>query len=100
MVFDKALRMSRISGIQNVLAFFEQSARLAIMDSRRGEQSKRAVIMLVVIPIKKRSDPSPGVLQRTEGIREVGTVFHRLELRLGVRIVIRDSRSRMSFCHA
>ena len=56
--------------------------------------------MLVVVPIKKRSDPSPGILQRTEEIREVGTVFHSLELRLRVRIVIRDARSRMSLGYA
>jgi hypothetical protein len=37
MFFDKALRMSGISGIQNALAFFEQSGRLAIMDSGRSE---------------------------------------------------------------
>src|SRR5262245_41648110 len=96
MFFGKALRMNGISGIQNALAFFEQSGCLAIMDSGRCEQSQRAVIMLVVIPIKKRSDPSPGILQRTEEIRVVGTVFHCLELRLGVRVVIRDARSRMS----
>jgi hypothetical protein len=37
MFFDKALRMSGISGIQNPLAFFEQIGRLAIMYSRRSE---------------------------------------------------------------
>jgi hypothetical protein len=37
MFFDKALRMSGISGIQNALAFFEQSGRLAIMETRRCE---------------------------------------------------------------
>ena len=30
MFFDKSLRMSGISGIQNALAFFEQSGRLAM----------------------------------------------------------------------
>src|SRR5262249_47114892 len=100
MFFDKALRVSGICGIQNALAFFEQNGRLAMMDSRRREQSQRAVIMLVVVPINKRFDPSPGILQRTEEIREVGTVFHRLELRLRVRIVIRDARSRMSLGYA
>jgi len=35
MFFDKALRMSGISSIQNALAFFEQSGRLPIMDCRR-----------------------------------------------------------------
>jgi hypothetical protein len=34
MFFDKALRMSDICGIQNALAFFEQSGRLAIMAIR------------------------------------------------------------------
>jgi hypothetical protein len=37
MFFDKALRVSGISGIQNALAFFEQIGRLAIMDGRRSE---------------------------------------------------------------
>jgi hypothetical protein len=36
-VFDKALRMSGICGIQNALAFFKQIGRLAIMDCRRSE---------------------------------------------------------------
>jgi hypothetical protein len=37
--------------------------------------------------------PNSSVLDRAEALREVGSVFQSFELRLGVRIVIRDVRA-------
>ena len=92
--------MGGIGFIQDALATIEQGGGLTIMDRGRSEQPQGAVIMLLVVLVKERSDPGPGIFQRTEEVREVRSIFQGLELRLGIRIVIGDAWSRMSLGHA
>jgi hypothetical protein len=65
----------------------------AIMDGGRRHQADAAVAVLVVVPAEELLAVSAGVLDRAEAIGEVGSVLESFELRLGVRIVIRDVRS-------
>jgi len=65
----------------------------ALMHGGRGHQADPAVAMLAVVPVEEPLAVRAGVLDRAEPLREVGPVLQGLELRLGVRIVIRDMRA-------
>ena len=71
-----SLRAQRLSG--------------AVVHGGRGHQADAAVAMLVVVPVEELLAVRAGVLDRAEPLREVGSALQGLELRLGVRIVIRD----------
>src|ERR1022692_3389542 len=47
----------------------------------------------MVVPVEEPLAVSAGVFDRAETIGEVGSVFQSFELRLGVRIVVRDVRA-------
>ena len=53
--------------------------------------------MLGVVPTKKYLAMRPRVFDRPEACRKVGSVLQGLELRLRIRIVIRDVRPAVSF---
>src|ERR1700688_1224201 len=53
--------------------------------------------MLGVVPTKKYLAMRPRVLDRPEACRKVGSVLQGFELRLGIRVVIRDVRPAVSF---
>ena len=65
----------------------------AIVDGGRSHQANSAVAVLVVVPVKEPLAVSASVLDRAEAIGEVGSVLQGFELRLGVRIVVRDVRA-------
>jgi hypothetical protein len=53
-------------------------------------QADAAVTVLVVVPAEKALAMRAGVLDRVEALGELGSILQRLELRLRVRIVVRD----------
>ena len=63
------------------------------MDGGRSHQADAAVAVFVVVPVEELLAVSASVLDRAEAIGEVGSVLQGFELRLGVRIVIRDVRA-------
>ena len=64
----------------------------AVMNGLRRHQADAGVAMSRVVPGEERVTVSTRILDATEAIREVGAVFERFELRLGVRVVIGDMR--------
>src|SRR5674476_959626 len=65
----------------------------AIVDGGRSHQADSTVSVFVVVPLEEPPAVNASVLDRAEALREVGSVFQSFELRLGVRIVIRDMRA-------
>ena len=62
----------------------------AVVHGARGSQADTTVTMFEVVPAEELLTARAGVFDRAEPLREVGTVFQGLELRLGAWIVIRD----------
>ena len=56
--------------------------------------------MLTVIPVEKIMAKAPGILYRAKRSREFRTVFQRLELRLGKRVVITYMGPTVGFRHS
>ena len=63
------------------------------MDVGGGVQAEPAVTVLVVVPAEKVLAVRPGGLDRGEPGGERRPVLQRLELRLGVRVVVGDVRA-------
>jgi len=55
------------------------------------------MVVLGIVPGEECLAEGPGVLDGTEPLGEIGPVFHGLELRFGIRIVVADRGSRMAF---
>ena len=79
-------------------------------DALRGERGRAAVVhgvgrhqcdagmtMLGVVPAEKLLAMGTCIFDRSETRREIGSVLQGLELRLGIRIIIRDVRTAVSF---
>jgi hypothetical protein len=66
--------------------------RETLMDRSQSQQLPRAVVVLLVVPVKEGSYTRPGILiingGGTEVIGKIGAVLPDLELRLGIQIDI------------
>ena len=56
--------------------------------------------MLVIGVVEESAAEQASILDGTETTRELGAILQRLELRLGVGIVVGDVRSRVGLRHA
>src|ERR1700691_1160915 len=77
-------------GIERYGALVGQCCSGSIMDGGWSHQADAAGAVFMVVPVEEPLAVSAGGLDRAEAIGEVGSVFQGFELRLGVRIVIRD----------
>ena len=80
-------------GIERDGALLGQCCSGSIMDGGWSHQADAAVAVFMVVPVEEPLAVSAGVFDRAEAIGEVGPVFQSFELRLGVRIVVRDVRA-------
>ena len=80
-------------GIECDGALLGQRRGGAVVDGGRRHQADSAVAVLMIVPVEEPAAVSASVRDRAEAIGEVGPVFQGFELRLGVRIVIRDVRA-------
>ncbi len=91
--------MIRDGIVQDRRAKFHLVGRERVMDRSQSQQLQRAVVVLLVVPIKEGSYTRPGILiinfGGTEVIGKIEEVLPDLELRLGIQIVIRDAWARM-----
>ena len=55
--------------------------------------------MVMIVPVKERSQPLPPIGQRTKLLREIGSILEGLEVSLGVGIVIGDPGSGVRLDH-
>ena len=65
---------------------------MPVVDVGGGVHPDAAVAVGVVVPGEEGDEERAGVLDAGEAVGEVGPVFQRLELRLGVGVVIRAVR--------
>jgi len=67
----------------------------SVVDIVRREQPEPDVMMFRVVRREEVAAGAAPVLEGAEAVREVGPVLHRLELRLGEQVVVRDVRPRV-----
>ena len=84
-------------GIERVAALRGECGRLAVVHRVRWHECDTGVTMLRVVPAEKFLAMRPCILDRAEARWEVRSVLQGFELRLGIRIVIRDVRPAVSF---
>ena len=87
---DEALRMGGVGGVQDLLAGGVHGLGLAVVDRLWREQTQARVAVLCVVPGEERLTEGPRGLDPVETGGEVRPVLERLELRLRLRIVVRD----------
>jgi hypothetical protein len=88
--------MGREGGIEGDGALRGERRGGSVMHGGRGHPADPAVAMIMVVPAKELLAVSASIFDRAEAIREVGSILQGRELRLGVRIVIRDVRAAVS----
>jgi hypothetical protein len=72
----------------------------SVIDRGWSQQSQRAVVVLLVVPVKEVNTPRPDIFKGTEAIGKVGVALQDLELRLGIRIVMHNAWARMGLVYA
>src|ERR1700735_2735737 len=87
--------MSREGGIERNGAPCGELRGGSVIHGGRDHPANAAVAMVMVVPAEELLAMSASIFDRAEAIREVRPVLQGLELRLGVRIVIRDVRAAM-----
>ena len=80
-------------GIERDGALLGERRGGSVMDGGGRHQADPAVAMIMVVPVEELLAVSASVFDRAEAIGEVGSVLQGFELRLGVRIVVRDVRA-------
>ena len=69
------------------------------MHRRRRKPADPAVVVLIVVPIEECPAEGQRILLRPEAIGKLRPVLHRLELRLGKRVVIGHVRTAVAMNH-
>ena len=84
-------------GIERDAALCSECGRSAIVHRVGRHQCDTGVTMLGVVPTEKLLAMGTRILDRAETRREIRSVLQGLELRFGIRIVIRYMRTAVSF---
>ena len=79
------------------MAGVAQCLGLSVVDAVRGHVGDARVPMLCVVPGEESLAVGACILKTAETPREVRAVFHRLELRFRVWVVVRNVRSAVAF---
>ena len=74
--------------------------RAPMMNDGWSHETDSRVPVFVVVVAEEVTAEQVSILDGTETLRELRAILQRLELRLGVGIVVRDMRSRVSLGHA
>jgi hypothetical protein len=85
----------RVGGIEGGGALSTDLGCGAVMDRGRGVEPDAGVAVDVVVVVEELDAEHSRVGDRAEPFGERRAVFQRLELSFGVRVVVRDVRSRM-----
>ena len=97
---DEPLRMLAIGGEQGLLPGLNQLLGQPVVNDSRRHQADPRMTVLGVVVVEEAAAEASGVLDGAETIGELRAVLHRLELRLGVRIVVGHVRPRVALEHA
>ena len=80
---------------QNLLPLLQNYFRLPMMHDRRREESQACVMMRLIVPREEGLRPRARVEQTPEAFWIARAILQGLELRFGIRIVIRHMRARV-----
>jgi len=95
----EALGMRSVGYREHALPLLAHRGRHSVMHDGRRQEAEPAVAVLMVVPTEEVLPEGPAILQRSEPLGKVGTVFERFELGFRKRIVVRDVRTTMRFGH-
>ena len=82
--------MGQERDVEDVGTLLEDGFCTAVVNALRGHEADARVAVGAVVPGKEVLAMGAGILDAAETLGEVGTIFERFELSLGVRIVIGD----------
>jgi hypothetical protein len=82
--------VSQERDVEDVSALLEESVYAAVMHALWGHKADARVAADGVVPLEEALAVGADVFDAAETLREVGMIFERFELCLGVRIVIGD----------
>lgn len=89
---DEAIGARQVGGRQHEGPLRALRVRETMVHVVRRVQPQPGVPMLRVVPAKEVHAVDAGVLERAEAVGEIRAILERLELRFGIRIVIRHRR--------
>ena len=84
--------MQGVGFLEDDSALIEDPASHAGVNGGRGEQTQVPVAVVVVVPVDELAAAIEGVVVALEAIGEVGVALDRLELALGVGVVVARMR--------
>ena len=91
-MMHEALRMGGVGRLQHRRPLLLDVCSMAMMDRGWRVVADPAVAMLVAVPLEERLAERTRLLNAGEPVWERGAVLQCFELRLRIRIVIRDVR--------
>ncbi len=89
-----------MSGEKRVSASRVELFGATLMNDGRCHETDSRVAVFEVVVVEEVAAEQASILDGAETTRELGAILQRLELRLGVGIVVRDVRSRVSLGNA
>ena len=89
-----------MSGEERVSASRVELFGATLMNDGRCHETDSRVPVFVVVVVEEVAGEQASIFDGAETTRELGAILQRLELRLGVGIVVRDVRSGVSLGHA
>jgi len=98
-LIDEAVRCGLIRGHEHHCSLGATRVRQTVMHITRRVQAHAAVAMDRVVPHEEGGTVGAGIFHRAETRREGGLMRERREVGFGLRIVIRDVRTRMRLRH-
>jgi len=82
-----------------LLALLEYLSGAPIMHIGWGQQLNPAMVVMIVVPVKKTQAPASSIWRTTKASWKIRAVLQGLELRFRIRIVIGNIGARMGFGH-
>jgi hypothetical protein len=87
----------REGGVKGYTALYGECGRASVVHGVGRHQGDAGVTVLGVVPRKEFSAVRSCIFDRAEASWKVRSVLQSLELRLGIRVVVRDVRAAVSF---
>jgi hypothetical protein len=86
----EAFRVDQECVVEGPGALLEERLRVAVVNAVRGHEADAGVAVCAVVPLEELLAVGARILDAAEALGELGAIFKRFELSLGVRIVIGD----------
>ncbi len=87
--------MGLIGRREHLLPCRERFRRLAAMNGRRRQQPNPTMMVILVVPLKKRACPRTSISGTAKLSWKARPIFQRLELTFRIGVIVRDVRPRM-----